>query len=443
MNTQKIFFRTSALFMLLLISYTHINAQRNKKNAPSVFQAAVVKVNISPNTPKQLLGYNARLSEGIHDSIYHRIAVIDDGTTQFVLVATEICMVSPAEYDRVAASVRKKLKIDPVNFWWSFTHTHSAPEVGPPGFGEVFLGDRYKHPVDTAYSNFIENAIINGVTEARKKLQPAKLAKAWGYAQANINRRGIDVNGKASLGLNPDGPVDRRIGLIRLEKADGSPMALIANYPIHGTVLGGSFKQVSGDAPGIVSQYVEEKLGVPVLFINGAAGNLAPIYSVYPDPNAGHLGEFRVLLGDKIIAANERLTSSGDSIKIKSGSINAEIVAKDSLHITDELKKYATTSRNKTILHLPVRFLKLSEDLVIWAAPIELFCEISNEIREQSPFPFTFYFGYTNGWFGYMPTEAAWKNGGYEVEVVNPFSPKAEYELKEVVNAYLKSEMRY
>jgi hypothetical protein len=94
------------------------------------------------------------------------------------------------------------------------------------------------------------------------------------------------------------------------------------------------------------------------------------------------------------------------------------------------------------MIHLPVRFLKLSDDLVIWAAPIELFCEISNEIREQSPFPFTFYFGYTNGWFGYMPTEAAWKNGGYEVEVVNPFSPTAEYELKEVVNAYLKSEMR-
>jgi neutral ceramidase len=436
------FSKKSALLVLLLGVCVYANSQRNKKSAPSVFKAAVVKVNISPDTPKQLLGYGARVSEGVHDSIFHRIAVIDDGTTQFVLVATEICMILPAEYDRVAANVRKKLKIDPVNFWWSFTHTHSAPEVGPPGFGEVFLGDRYKHPVDTAYSNFIEKAIIDGITEARAKLVPAKLAKGWGYAQANINRRGIDVNGKASLGLNPDGPVDRRIGLIRLEKADGTPMALITNYPIHGTVLGPQFKQVSGDAPGIVSQYVEQKIGVPVLFVNGAAGNLAPIYSVYPDPKAGHLGEFRVLLGDRILETNEKLISSTDSIKIKSGIITADIRAKDSLNITEELKKYATTSRNKTMIHLPVRFLKLSDDLVIWAAPIELFCEVSNEIREQSPFPFTFYFGYTNGWFGYMPTEAAWKNGGYEVEVVNPFSPTAEYELKEVVNAYLKSEMR-
>jgi hypothetical protein len=436
------FNKKSALLVLLLAVCVYANSQRNRKSTPSVFKAAVVKVNISPDTPKQLLGYGARLSEGVHDSIFHRIAVMDDGTTQFVLVATEICMVSPAEYDRVAANVRKKLKIDPVNFWWSFTHTHSAPEVGPPGFGQVFLGDRYKHAVDTAYSNFVEKAIIDGITEARSKLVPAKLAKGWGYAQANINRRGIDVNGKASLGLNPDGPVDRRIGLIRLEKADGTPMALITNYPIHGTVLGPQFKQVSGDAPGIVSQYVEEKTGVPVLFVNGAAGNLAPIYSVYSDPKAGHLGEFRVLLGDRILETNKKLISSTDSVKIKSRFISAEILAKDCLTITEELMKYATTSQNKTMIHLPLRFLKLSDDLVIWAAPIELFCEISNEIREQSPFPFTFYFGYTNGWFGYMPTESAWKNGGYEVEVVNPFSPTAEYELKEVVNAYLKSEMR-
>jgi neutral ceramidase len=442
MITKIAFNKKSSLLVLLLALCVYANSQRNKKSSPPVFKAAVVKVNISPDTPKQLLGYGARVSEGVHDSIFHRIAVMDDGTTQFVLVATEICMVSPAEYDRVAANVRKKLKIDPVNFWWSFTHTHSAPEVGPPGFGQVFLGDRYKHAVDTAYSNFIEKAIIDGITEARSKLAPAKLAKGWGYAQANINRRGIDVNGKASLGLNPDGPVDRRIGLIRLEKADGTPMALITNYPIHGTVLGQQFKQVSGDAPGIVSQYVEEKTGVPVLFVNGAAGNLAPIYSVYPDPKAGHLGEFRVLLGDRILEANKKLISSTDSVKIKSGIITADILAKDSLTITEELKKYATSSQNKTMIHLPLRFLKLSDDLIIWAAPIELFCEISNEIREQSPFPFTFYFGYTNGWFGYMPTEAAWKNGGYEVEVVNPFSPTAEYELKEVVNAYLKSEMR-
>ena len=44
-----------------------------------------------------------------------------------------------------------------------------------------------------------------------------------------------------------------------------------------------------------------------MVFINGAEGNLAPIYSVYPDFKSGHLGEFRVLLGDRILEANKRI----------------------------------------------------------------------------------------------------------------------------------------
>src|SRR5690606_10018617 len=101
----------------------------------------------------------------------------------------------------------------------------------------------------------------------------------WGSSSANINRRARLPDGRTTLGMNPDGPVDRRIGLLRLEKMDGTLLALVANYPIHGTVLGSQNLLVSGDVTGAVSAYVERKTGVPMLFINGAAGDLAPIYS--------------------------------------------------------------------------------------------------------------------------------------------------------------------
>ena len=180
---------------------------QSKSSDPSSkgFRASVVKVDITPNTPKQLLGYGARLSTGVHDRIYHRIIALDDGATQFFLVSSEICLMSPSEYDHVADMLQKKLGINRLNFWWSVTHTHSAPEVGVPGLGEAFMGDRYKHEVDTAYTSFIEQTLIDGITEARSKLAPAKLGIGWGFSQANINRRAIDVDGKASLGLNPDG----------------------------------------------------------------------------------------------------------------------------------------------------------------------------------------------------------------------------------------------
>lgn len=220
--------------------------------------------------------------------------------------------------------------------------------------------------------------------------------------------------------MNPDGPVDRRIGLLRLEKADGSPLALLANYAIHGTVMSGANLQISGDAPGIVAEYVERKTGIPLLFINGAAGNIAPIYSVYPSPGAGHLAEFQVLLGDKILAANRALTATTTDIRLKLAAITVETPRKAGLGWPDELAAYTRTSKaGVKLVRLPVRFLKINEEVAIWGAPLELFCEISNEIRDRSPFPHTFYFGYTNGWLGYLLTEEELQYGGTSL----PFLP--------------------
>ena len=148
---------------------------------------------------------------------------------------------------------------------------------------------------------------------------------------ANINRRGKDVEGPAFLGMNPDGPADRLIGLIRLEKADGKLLALIANYAMHGTVLGAENLQISADAPGVVAEYVEEKLGAPMLYINGAAGNLAPIYSVYPDFKSGHLSQFRVLLGDKILAANREIGPTTSEVELSLGAKIVETPRKEGL----------------------------------------------------------------------------------------------------------------
>jgi len=432
--------QTLNLLFVFPVLLTTINSFAQSQTG---FRAAVVKINITPDQPKQLLGYGARVSTGVQDSIYHRIVVLDDGLTQFFLVSTEICLMSPSEYDHVASMLQKKLGIQPVNFWWTVTHTHSAPEIGVPGLAEVFLGDRYKHAVDTAYTAFVEKTLIDGIEQARRKLEPARLGVGWGHSQANINRRAVDIDGKASLGLNPDGPVDRRLGLIRLEKLDKTPIALLINYPIHGTVLGQQNVMISGDVTGVVSDYIEQQTGVPALFINGAAGNLAPIYSVYPNARAGHLSQFRVLLGDKILDANKRIGYTMDTVKIVTSLMTVESPRKAELGWPSYLGSYTRTEKNGDhLVRLPVRFLKLNEDIAIWSAPLELFCEISNEVRDRSPFPFTFYYGYTNGWLGYLPAEHEWKHGGYEVDVVCPFTPAMPGRLTEAVINYLQSELR-
>ena len=324
------------------------------------FKASVVVVDITPESPKMLLGYGARQSTGIHDRIYHRIIALDDGVTQFFLVSSEICVISPSEYDHVASLLQRQMGINPLNFWWSLTHTHSAPEVGVPGLPAVFMSERYKHEVDTAYTSLVEQKLIEGIVEARQKLAPARFGVSWGYSRANINRRAVDVDGKATLGLNPDGEVDRLIGLIRLDKADGSPMALIANYAIHGTVFGPANLEISGDAPGIVSTYVEQKTGVPLVFINGAAGNLAPIYSVAVSPYSSkdkELGQFRVLLGDKILEANKKIHLTTDTVELFTGALTVETPRKANLGWPSYLGKYTrTTNTGVHLLGFPSGF---------------------------------------------------------------------------------------
>ncbi len=402
-------------------------------------KASVVKIDITPADSQYLLGYQERQSNGVLDRIYHKIIALDDGITQFYIISSDVCLYSPSEYDKVVAMLQKRFGINPLNVWWSVTHTHSAPEFGEFGLYGVYMDNRIKHTVDAAYTEMIEQKLIAGVAEARNKWSDARLSVGWGFSQANINRRAIDENGRASLGMNPDGAVDRRIGLLRIDKPDGTPIALIANYAMHGTVMSGANLKISGDAPGIVAQYVEEKIGAPMLYINGAAGNMAPIYSVYPNERAGHLGEFRVLLGDKIIAAFEKMKTPVNNIKLLTDEIIVETPKKSGLAWTADLEKYRVIkSPGDTLVRLPVRFLKINKDIAIWSAPIELFCEVSNEVRSRSPFSNTFYFGYTNGWFGYLPTASEWQHGGYEVEVVSPFTPAAQGDLTEAVVDYLQ-----
>ncbi len=400
------------------------------------FRASAVKVDITPQDSQWLMGYQARQSTGVHDRIYHRIAALDDGSTQFYLVSSDLCLFSPAVYDDFVAELRKQTGIEPGHVWWMVTHSHAAPEVGPPGVYKTLLG-RSDHEWNRQYARLVQDALIQGIQQARAKLEPARLAVGQGWAMANINRRARDVDGRISLGLNPDGPADRQIGLIRLERPDGSLIALIANYAMHGTVMSGKNLEISGDGPGVAAAYVEEKLGAPMLYMNGAAGNLAPIYSVYPDPRSEHLSEFRVLLGDRILEANQTIGGGTSAVTISSSEKWIETPRKPELDWPEELGAYqGKTAGGAPLVRLPVRFLRLN-DTVIWSAPVEMFCEIAMRVRNASPFPHTFYFGYANGWIGYLPTKQAFAEGGYEPKT-SVFTGRAEQEVGDAVIAYLQ-----
>jgi hypothetical protein len=175
-------------------------------------------------------------------------------------------------------------------------------------------------------------------------------------------------------------------------------------------------------------------LGAPVLYINGAAGNIAPIYSVYADARSGHLTQFNVLLGERVLAAVRSLPNASSDVSMWMGEKIIDTPRKDGLTWPDELKAYARTE-GRPLVRLPIRFLRINDTLV-WSAPVEMFCEIAMDVREHSPFPHTFYFGYTNGWFGYLPTSKAFAEGGYEPRT-SSFSPQVETDVSQAVRAFI------
>jgi len=398
-------------------------------------RAGSAKIDITPRDSQWLMGYNARQSTGVHDRIYHRVLALDDGQTQFYLVASDLCLFSPSVYLRVAERVSKEFGVPATNLWWSVNHSHAAPEVGPPEIYKTLLG-RSDHEWNREYAELVENAVVQGIREARAKLAPARISVGTGVSFANINRRARNVDGTISLGLNPEGPADRQIGLLRLERLDSTPIAVVANYAMHGTVMSGANLEISGDAPGMAAAYAEEKTGATVLYVNGAAGNMAPIYSGYANAKAGHLSQFGVLLGDRILAGLARLGPGSTDITLRTEEITMDTPRKPGLDWPEELASYSTSGASPRV-RLPVRFLQLG-DTVIWSAPVEMFCEISTYVRERSPFTHTFFFGYTNGWMGYLPTEQAFREGGYEPKT-SVFTGAAEQDLRDAVLTHLQA----
>ena len=129
--------------------------------------------------------------------------------TPFYLIASDLCLFSPTLYDSVTRDLQKELGIDPKHVLWSVTHSHATPEIGPPEMYKTLLG-RSDHDWDRENTARTLRALIDAVRTARDRLEPAQIAFGSGIALAIINRRAKDVDGRVSIGLNPEGPVDRR-----------------------------------------------------------------------------------------------------------------------------------------------------------------------------------------------------------------------------------------
>lgn len=222
---------------------------------------------IEAKLPTQLGGYGAREGKpatGTLDTIYGKVILFESGREKSAIITVDMCSVPlcVAEETLQKAAIAN-LTLDRLLIVASHSHTGlegysldrrnvaNNPNIGI--FSEPLL-------------NFVTDRLARALKEANAALQPVKAASGVvDLPNFNRNRRG----GKL---------VDPQITVLRLDKADGSPYAVLVNYTAHGTFVDEQDMLVSAEWAGSMQRTVEDSIGggVVCLYANGAEGDIAP-----------------------------------------------------------------------------------------------------------------------------------------------------------------------
>jgi hypothetical protein len=388
----------------------------------------------------------------VHDELYARCIVLDDGQTRLAIVVSDLCMVSREVLDKAKLRAHEQTRIPVENMLMSATHTHSAGTAAP-----IFQSD-----ADNEYLIFLSERIADAVIRANKNLAPARIG--WGIGQEPtqvFNRRWkmkegtlmpnpfgsqdkVMMNpgvGNPNL-LQPAGPIDPEVPVVSIRSLNGQHIALLANYSLH-YVGGTSPGDVSSDYFGMFATRMQKMLGTDqqdspfvAIMTNGTSGDInnidvrnsqpslppyhqmqlvantvaAEAYKVvqniqYQDWISLGIQQKEISLGVRLPDAQEVKRAKGIISKAKGPALTTkeEIYARETLFMKDYPKKVS----------IILQAFQLGE-LAITAIPCEVFVEIGLELKKKSPFKQTFNIELANGYNGYLPTLAQHELGGYE-----------------------------
>jgi neutral ceramidase len=439
------------LLALLLQSTIFVSAKE--------FRAGAAASNITPRLGVPLSGaLYERKAQRIHDELYARCLVLDDGATRLAIVVVDSTLISRESYDAAKRIVHEHTGLSMDHMLMSATHTHSAPAA---------VSQTQIEP-DEEYVKFLTVKMADCVDGAVKNLVPAKVG--WGIGKVPeyvFSRRwkmrsgaippnpfgGVDqvVMHPQPLStdlLGPAGPTDPEVAFLSLQSKEGKPIALLANYSLH-YVGGVPEGEVSADYFGVFSNRIRQLLGAENLdspFVgilsNGTSGDIfwvnprreqlisppytqmqrvanlvaAEVYRVYltiehHDWVPIEMLETEIQLGVRFpspgeTAHAERIMADATYPVVASPLDRNKALEQFYARETVLLSKYPKTVRR------PLQALRIG-DLAILGIPNEVFAETGLELKQKSPFKPTFTISLAGG-YSYLPPAQQHKLGGFE-----------------------------
>ncbi|HYT92465.1 MAG TPA: hypothetical protein VEL76_27365 [Gemmataceae bacterium] len=422
-------------------------------------RAGAATATITPNLGVSLCGsMEDRRATHIHDDLFARCLVLDNGATRLALVVLDLIAARKEWLGEIKHQVHGFTGIPQSNILISCTHTHSA--ITPV---EVFQSNP-----DTAYLKWAAPRIADCVRVAVNRLQPARIGWAIGREDRVVfNRRYIMAAGSRipspfpgtndRVQTNPPaldkgivraaGPIDPDVAVLAVQKAanpDGQPLAVYASYALH-YVGGNPPTDISADYFSVVADLLHEKTGgqrrdprqpFVGMLANGCFGDInnidvrrplrqpyeyhqmyavaETVASAIHDAWRGirYRNHLPLAAQETTVELDVRRPSPAEVARAREtlqrapqGPLRtlADIYARETVQLADWPARFRT----------PVQAFRIG-DLALCALPGEPFCQIGLNIKAKSPFKTTMLIGMANDYAGYIPTEEQHTLGGYE-----------------------------
>jgi hypothetical protein len=168
----------------------------------------------------------------------------------------------------------------------------------------------------------IQEQIVAAIREASAGSVPVKVSAGGGSEhRISENRRmflkdGTQADMRRAYALPQDGevvatgPIDPAIGLLRLERTDGTPLAVLYHFACH-PIMNAPSRGSSADYPGFASKVIEEATGATAFFLQGCGGDINPVHykEVSRPADAEPLG---TMLGASVLSALRRMGPQND-----------------------------------------------------------------------------------------------------------------------------------
>jgi hypothetical protein len=404
-----------------------------------MLSAGVARVDITPPLGLPVGCWAARraLAQGAHEPLVAQALVLSDGPRSAAVVATDLVFVSGDLTRTVRRRVNELTGIPERAVSVHASHNHSAPSL----VRGSTVGGLPDVPAFGRYADGLGDLLSGAVYAAWRRLQPARLGAALG-----------PVEGVSGNRVDPERRVDDSLAVVRIDRADGSPLAALVNFAVHPISVGGV--TVLWDAEYIAplrDRVAATVPGVECIFLQGCAGDVAPYDWWFGNHEASPHGyELRDRLGQalgeaavEIYAAasvEEDVTVAADTAWLDlrrrrhdygAGELRARIEELEAQSEPEWPEVWAPEVHTMTSAQLFPRpyqlaalrmYLDMLEradepiatpvvgiragDTAIVTNPFELFNAAGRRIKDRSPFATTIAAAYADDYAGYLPETA-------------------------------------